>query len=584
MLRVVKGIDDALELRDWFAHQEVVALDTETSGFDPYDPAFAVRTIQFGNTHEAWVVPFAQWVGFVAELINRFDGTLLIHNSSYDIKALARHDVTVPWHKVDDTYIAMRLVEPHRQAGLKEAATRHISKAASDSQKDLHTAMRRNKWTWADIPLDFPPYIFYAAMDVILTARLYETKVCQAGLHAPLYGLEMDVRKLCSRMEHNGMRVDLDHCRTALGVLRDEAQFIRQELDSDYGINIGSNPILAKWLIEQGAPLTMLTDGGSPSVSREALEITRPLVEGRVAAVIDSVLRVRKIEKLASTYLENFITGSQGGVLHPSINTIQAKTGRMSMNSPSLHNLPRADEHDPDGTLVRSAIVPRSDTEVLVSCDYNQIELRCIATYSGDSDLQAAFHTSDAIKGDFFTEATRVVYADPSITKSDRRRSGVKSLFYASSYGAGLAKMARTAGMPLEEMRSISEAVFSRYPGVKALMKSLERKSKENDNWIVTPAGRRIWVDPEFSYKALNAFIQGHANDVFKQALVHMGNAGLEDLLVVPVHDEALLSVEKDDVPEVQHLVKECMTDMTPAVPLLADPSEGALTWGAIEK
>ena len=582
MLRVVKDIEDALELRTWFANQKHIALDTETSGFDPFDPAFAVRTIQFGNTQEAWVVPFDRWVGFIAELIERFDGTFLIHNSSYDIKALARHDVTVPWYKVDDTFIAMRLAEPHRQAGLKESATRLISRSASDSQKDLHTAMRRNGWTWADIPLDFPPYIFYAAMDVILTARLYETSVCQRGLRAPLYSLEMDVRKLCSSMEHNGMRVDLGHCKETLGILRDEAAFLKQEVEDDYGISMTSNTQLAKWLMGEGAPLTMLTEGGAPSVSREALEVTRPLVDGRVAAVIDSVLRVRKIEKLSSSYYENFLNSSVDGLLHPNIDTIAAKTGRMSIRNPALQTLPRGD--DPDAKLVRQAIIPRSDNEVLISCDYSQIELRCIATYSGDRALQAAFLDSDATGGDFFTEATRVVYNDGTIGKGDRRRTGVKTLFYASSYGAGIAKMAATAGMPVEEMRSISDAVFSKYPGVKALMKTLERKCLENDSWIVTPAGRQIWVDPEFPYKALNAFIQGHACDVFKQALVDMGNAGLEDALIVPVHDEALLSVEKDDVPEVQNILKACMTDMTPAVPLLADPSEGALTWGAIEK
>jgi DNA polymerase-1 len=133
-------------------------------------------------------------------------------------------------------------------------------------------------------------------------------------------------------------------------------------------------------------------------------------------------------------------------------------------------------------------------------------------------------------------------------------------------------------------MRAISEKVFGRYPGVKALMRACERAALENDNWITTPAGRRIWIDPEFGYKAMNGLIQGHAADVFKQALVHMAHAGLEDMLVVPVHDEALLSVPWDVVEDVQQIVGTCMTDREPAVPLLAEPSAGALTWGDIDK
>jgi DNA polymerase I len=578
LLRVVKTFDDALEMRAWFAGQSSIALDTETTGYDPFAPGFQVRLIQFGNKTDAWVLPFEEWRALVGELIERYDGTFLIHNASFDVKALEARGVQVPWHKIDDTMIAMRLAEPHRPSALKDSATRHVSRSASDSQKDLQKAMRTNKWDWATIPLDFPAYVFYAAMDVILTARLHATKVCQEGLASPLYRLEMDVRQVCSIMEANGMRVDIDFCVAQRDELLDEIDTLKKKADDEWGLNLTSNGDLGKWLLHAGVPLTRTTPGGSPSVSRESLEELLPIATGTPGDIIRQALRVRKIQKLASSYYDNFINLSTNGLLHPSIETIAARTGRMSIRNPALQTLPKAS--DPDAKQVRRSVVPRRESEVLIGCDYNQIELRCIAAFSGDPDLIGAFLTSDASGSDFFTEATRVVYSDSAIAKSDSRRDGVKTLFYASGYGAGINKMAATAGLPIIEMKAISDKVFSKYPGIKALMRACERAARENENWITTPAGRRIWIDPELGYKAMNGLVQGHAADVFKQALVDMAHAGLEQMMVVPVHDEILLSVPWEDVEDVQHVVRTCMTDHTPAVPMLAEPSPPVLTWG----
>src|SRR5690606_41888385 len=116
MLRIVQSIAVALELAAWCHRQEVLALDPATTGFDIHSPDFRIRLIQFGNQTEAWVVPFERWTGFVNELISRYTGTFLVHNAAYDIAALRAVGVILPWHKVVDTMIAMRLIEPHRAA------------------------------------------------------------------------------------------------------------------------------------------------------------------------------------------------------------------------------------------------------------------------------------------------------------------------------------------------------------------------------------------------------------------------------------------------------------------------------------
>lgn len=584
MLKVVKGIDDAIELREWLYRQPDVAIDTETTGLDVFSPGFKVRVTQFGNATESWILPTEGWEGFLDTLIGGYSGRIIMHNSRYDVLALGVRGVTVPWEQIDDTMIALRLAAPHESAALKVAASKYVSSKAAGSQADLAKAMRTNGWGWDTVPIDFERYLFYAAMDTIITYRLAKTAVCAKGFGEPLYALEMDLRALCTSMERNGMRVDVDFCERTHADLLGEQRALIDSIQDSHGFAVGSTSQLSRWLMERGVKIRKRTPSGSPSVDMESLEMI--LADGQtedVAHVVRSAKRVRDLTKLTGNYFENFLDFQTDGLLHPSIETLAAKTGRMSIRAPALQTLPRGDS--PDAKLVRSAVIPRAEGEVLVSCDYEQIELRLIAAESKDPELIDAFARADSGTGmDFFTESMRAVYSDPSLPKSDTRRTLIKTLFYASSYGAGISKMASQAGVPEPEMRDVSERVFARYPGIKRLMQSCAREAETNDGWVKTAMGRSIWVDPEMSYKALNAKIQGLAADLFKTAAVNLGHAGLTDYLVAPVHDEMLFSLPEDIYEEAAPIIQETMSSEWNGVQLPAAPSEGYKSWGSIPK
>lgn len=588
MLKIVNTLEDAMELKRWISERDksFTALDTETTGVDFFDPNFRVRIIQFGSDKEAWIVPVEQWLGLVKDICENYSGRWLIHNARFDIGALATHGIKIPWYRVDDTMIAMRLAEPIKPAGLKQAATRHVSRSASGSQSDLHKAMKTNKWDWDTVPIDFPPYVYYAAMDVILTSRLYLTQICQRGLHSPVYELEMDVRHVCSTMENKGMRVDMDFSRKTGETLREEAEKLQAEIASKYGFALMSTSDLSRWLLGQGAPLTKLTNGGKPSVDKEALDDLAQLhdLPPMVKEVVEKAVRCRKVLKMASSYFDNFVElADSNALLHPSIETVAARTGRMSIRTPALQTLPRISD-DPDSKLVRNAVIPRADGEVLVSSDYEQIELRIVASLSEDPGLIEAFKVADETGLDFFTQSARQVYNDDTIQKSDGRRPTIKSLYYAASYGAGVKKMALTAGVPVEEMQDVKDRVFSRYPGMGKFMKDSEKMCRENDGWVTTQMGRALYVDPDMAYKAANARIQGTAADVLKLAVVNMANAGLDEFMVVPVHDEVVLSVPQDELENAREVCRNSMADYSMSVPLLAEPSDGYMTWGSVPK
>ena len=69
-----------------------------------------------------------------------------------------------------------------------------------------------------------------------------------------------------------------------------------------------------------------------------------------------------------------------------------------------------------------------------------------------------------------------------------------------------------------------------------------------------------------------------------KKAIVKLGHAGLEDMMVVPVHDEILVSAAEEDVEDVKHELERGMANTSMQVPLHAEPSDGYDTWGGIPK
>lgn len=581
----MNSVDDAYEFFRWLSTKERVAFDTETTSLNLYDPNFAVRLIQFATADEAWVIPFQQWSGLVADIFDRYEGEWVAHNSRYDVSALKREDITVPLQKLDDTMIMLRLAEPTQSAGLKESAGRHVASGVAYAQRELHEAMRKQGWDWSTVPIDFPAYTFYGAMDGILTARLDQTPVAQRGRASPVYNTELDVRSACTRMEELGLRVDIELAMKSAEDLRAETGELKRRAYDDLGLKLTSNDELIKYFLSDSTArsvMTKTTPSGRPSVDKETLEaIVGVCGTGRqVGRVATAALRVRRLDKLCSTYFDNFVDWADADeLIHPSIETIAARTGRMSVREPALQTLPVRDP-DPESQIVRQCIVPRNEGDVIVSCDASQIELRLISALSRDVGLIAAFAEADLPGGtDFFTTSARDVYRDPSLMPNDYRRRTIKTFWYASAYGAGVEKMAVSANVPVDEMREVKRGIQESYPGFYSFMAINERLARDNGGYIETAYGRQLPVDEGKEYVATNTRIQGTAADVMKLMIIDLAQAGFDEHMLVPVHDELIFSVPREDVEETCREIERNMERHDFVVPLRVEAGWGE-NWG----
>lgn len=267
----------------------------------------------------------------------------------------------------------------------------------------------------------------YGVLDTILTVRLYEKLREEIKPYQAVYDMEMAVRRVCSKMEHNGARVDIEYSRAQHERLGMHAQSVRDWVKDAYDINAGSPLQLTSTFVDRlGGEVSEFTPGGQPKMDKT--QLAKFVIQGgegsQLAQLAEQVLAMRKSAKLADTYFANFINGNIDGVMHPEIRTLGARTSRMSITSPALQTLPKRDQ------IVRKAFIPRNEGEVLVSADLEQVEFRMMAGLSRDPALVNLFQECDASGEDAFTRIGQEVYADPSMVKSDSRRALMKTYIY----------------------------------------------------------------------------------------------------------------------------------------------------------
>jgi DNA polymerase-1 len=480
--------------------------------------------------------------------------------------------------------IMAQIIDPLGSGALKKLAARHVDSRAVALQETLGTELAVNGWTWGTVPINFQPYWSYGALDTVLTMRIWEQfyeKCGPGGPYNKAYELEMAARKIVTRMEINGARIDLDYSQKKYDELTQYTETVKKWAKDTYnGTSITSNVQLVRLLESLGAEITEFTPTGQKSATKDQLKLLTINGNDEVKTLAGTVLKQRKADKLASSYFSNFLSQNVDGFVHPSVKTMGARTGRMSITDPALQTLPKGDD------VVRTAFIPKDEDHVIITSDLDQVEFRMFASLSEDPNLIQLFHRSDATGSDPFTEIGREVYQEPDMTRSDKRRSLIKGVVYGRLYGAGVAKQALTAGVPEPQMRAVSDSFDRNYPGMISFQKKIEdigmrRLRAEGQGYVYTWTGRRLPCDDDRTYTLTNYLIQGGAAEVFKSNLVKLDQADLTELLIVPVHDEIVLNCPRDQVEEVMKTVQECMTTTEGwAVPLTSGIDGPMETWG----
>jgi DNA polymerase-1 len=599
-LHLVDSVEEASNFLRWLGERRpmdgAVGLDIETGekAGRPTKDALSpwkgdIRLVQVGDGQQGWAIPWEEWSGVFYQGMIPYEGPIVCHNIAFESKwfsKLSRY--RIPWHRSHDTMIMSQVVNANEPShALKKLTRKYIDAQATRLQDGLNQTFAENGWTWGSVPVEYQPYWAYGALDPVITMRLFEMywKDVQPGAQYSMpYEIEMNTRRIATTMELNGARIDLEYSERKLEELQTYADNLKQWTKNQYDGASISSPTQMIRLFEGklNAEITEFTPSGGKSLTKDQLKkFLRDDNTAEVRNLAQQITNHRKAEKLASSYFSNFLKDNIDGYVHPQINTMGARTGRMSITDPALQTLPSKD------ALVRTAFLPKDDTYGIISSDLDQVEFRLTANLSMDKTLIEVFHEADRTQGDVFTTIMQQVYEDDSLIKEDPRRGLIKSTVYGKLYGAGAEKMSLTAGVSVEQMQSVINAFDASYPGIKILQKNIENIGSQRlrdggEAYVNTKTGRKLPGDDDRVYALTNYLIQASAAEIFKQNLIKLDAQDLTELLIVPVHDEIVMQAKKSEAAEVMHIVQECMTTTEGwDVPLTSGVEGPFDTWGS---
>jgi DNA polymerase-1 len=597
--RVPETSADLREFRAWVDRQaasgRLTGADTETTGLDTFSPKYRLRTVQVGDEREAWVIRTElgpQLQDAAREALRRLP-RLVCHNATLDMLVLDRH-LGMPLEslapKVTDSKIIAHLFDPRplHEGGyglrLKELSAKDVDPSAPDTQEDLtaefHKIGETKATGWAKISIDHPVYLQYAGLDAILVTRLLPVllkRLEDAGVPRQLVDFEHRVMYVCATMERRGLRVDQDYVRGLVTRLDEEAA-VQSAKAAQYGVtSVNSPKQVSAALVGMGETLTETTDSGALKVDgailRDLADLDRDWVrrETRVPnPLADAVLRSKRAGKWKTSYGIPMRDGLDAdGRVHAKINSLQARTARMSIASPPFQQLPSGD------WTIRRALLAEPGHRIF-SVDYSAVEMRVLAALADEATMKRAI-----AEGRDLHDFTAELIWGPKFTKAHRKMG--KGVGFGKVYGGGATTLSRQTGAPVAEVKTAIAAYDRIYPGIKRYSRRLQREATAAGYIVWTPTGRRVPLDRDRVYAATNYAVQSTARDVLCQALLDMEDAGLTDFLLLPVHDEVLGTASADIAQDVANEVAKVMTMQFFGVPLYADPDGvGGLSWGSL--
>ena len=411
----------------------------------------------------------------------------------------------------------------------------------------------------------------YAAEDADITLRLYQIlseRVEKEKLNKIYEIFEKPMIKILSKLETCGVKVDDNYLKVLSKKF--EARLIKIEKEiykiSGKEFNIGSPKQLGE-IIYNDLKIAKLkkTKKGSLATSAKILE-DLALTGHRFPNL---VLEWRQVSKLKSTYtdaLQEHINKDTNRV-HTSFLLAATNTGRLASSDPNLQNIPIKTF---DGKEIRKAFVAEKDN-ILISADYNQIEMRILADMADVKELKKAFKENQDIHN---LTASQVFNLPINKVSEDQRRKA-KTINFGIIYGITQYGLAKQISVSNDDAQQFINSYFKKFPEIKDYMQTTVKICRKQ-GFVTNIFGRRIHLrginDKNFSVRsfqeraAINAPIQGSAADIIRLAMIKIDNTlGQNKMakMLLQIHDELIFECSRKDENKVKKLIKDAMVSVS---------------------
>jgi len=514
----------------------------------------------------------------------------VLQNAKYDINILANHGIEMNG-VIFDTMISSYVKNPTFKHGLKQQAFGHLGYEMTE----IDELIGKGKTAITMDMVSIEKAAEYACADAKSTLELakFYTENFDEKQAELFYKIEEPLVTVLAEIEKNGVSIDTAYLKSLSDELQSKITTLETKIYEYAGekFNINSPKQVGEILFDRlqlsvkGVAKTQ-TGYSTNAKILESLKSDHPIVE--------LLLEQRHYAKLKSTYIDALpeLINSKTGKIHTSFNQTITTTGRLSSSNPNLQNIPIRSEI---GNRIRAAFVPENrETCVILSADYSQIELRLLAHVTEDEILVKAFNNNEDIHARTASKVFNV--PEEEVTKDMRRKA--KAVNFGIIYGQTSYGLSESLGIPPYEAKEIIAKYFETYPKIKTYMDKTIEDAHEK-GFVETIFGRkrnlkedlnsRIKTIREFAERAaINAPLQGAAADLIKIAMIELHKQlkiqKLKSKIIMQVHDELVMEVDKNELEAVITLVKKCMEQVYELkVPLVVDVAYGP-TWMEVKE
>ena len=482
-------------------YHHILAIDTETEGFDPH--TCALIYLQIGTGENEYVIDVASVdISPLKELLE--SRTLIMHNAKFDLRFLFKQGFNCT--RVFDTFLAESVLttgmdKPAGYRGLDGCLRRYCK---VQLQKEIRGLIHKERYSTRVIQ--------YSAADVQYLHKLKESQELALDNNdlSSCASLENKFVVALAYIEYCGIHLDT----TAWSVKMQEdkrKQAMKVEELSDWVIK---NYPGSKFIDNQ---LSLFEEGTKCSINwnsdKQVLELfkligidTWDAKAGKHS--VDMKLISKQVDKfeILKTYIEysktTKLVSSFGQTILDSVNKNTNRihttfrqikdTGRMSCgnrrtNSPNLQQIPSDERH-------RSCFTAEPGNKIIV-CDYASQESRILADISNEPNL-VKFYTSGG--ADLHSYAAQVVYEElATVTLEDikkfhkDKRQVMKGFNFALAYGGTGETVSRNLNIPIDIAKRAEEDYFKAFSGLKNYFEIAKKKPLSTGYVLIDPVSKR---------------------------------------------------------------------------------------------
>jgi len=555
--------------------RSIIAVDTETSSLNPQEADLVGVSVCY-EPNEAYYIPVShkETTELKKDLVLKKLKPILEdasikkvgQNIKYDFIIFKKQGIELS--PVEDTMLLSYTLDAgNNRHNMDTLSELHLGHKTISYKELVGTGKKQLNFS----EVDLKSATAYAAEDADVTFRLYEIlseRMSEAKLNKIYDVFEKPMIKILSKLETTGIKVDDTYLKKLSKKFEERLIKIEKEIYKISGkeFNIGSPKQLGE-IIYNDLKIAKLkkTKKGSLATSAKILEDLA--LTGHKFPNL--VLEWRQVSKLKSTYtdaLQDHISKKTKRV-HTSFLLAATNTGRLASSDPNLQNIPIKTS---DGKEIRKAFIADKNN-LLISADYNQIEMRILADMADVKELKKAFKNNQDIHS---LTASQVFNVPITKVNEDFRRKA-KAINFGIIYGITQYGLAKQIAVSNEQALSFINSYFKKFPEIKDYMNTTIKTCRKQ-GFVSNIFGRRIHLrginDKNFSVRAfqeraaINAPIQGSAADIIRLAMIKIDKI-LEEKkkakMLLQIHDELIFECLKKDESEVKKIVKEAMTSVS---------------------